>query len=596
MGALRRILTFFRKKNNVWSSFLLLYMLSFSLVLIPLTCDVSPEDVAGIKSNAEGKVIFWEYNVKLIVREDGSIVITEVMHIEFQAESGEFKYGYRELMLIGYDAIENVSVYEVSNGILKPLSIKKVTKFGKVIIVWFFDPIKRGEKTFLINYVAINALWEENNKNILKWKLFPESHPKIHNTTAEILIPQSAEPITFSFSPSVPYDIVNNSKYVVIKTSGDLSEDKTISITAYFRKIAEVKYTLNKILYHRPYIFLAEIILTVLFLGISCLRFLYNNTSIGTFSLSMILNELLPPEFAYLARRESFINLCAILDLARKGIITIRIKEDGIEILRKKRPKELFNGELDPIYHKFYRNLKKKKTYNFMDLNSIPGIELNNIVDNLIKKGYLLRGWDEVNAKIHLISLLIILVFYSLLTILPLLNVPIQNIIIPVLFASLGMTSSFLILMLSDSPISRKGKTALNRMKSLITDSIALISIRKITTDRIQELLNNIFNDYLPYLIIYNDELLMLLRGIKPSDSGLISIKTFYLIFSDLSEPNVSITDFLASIKRFIENISISAREAASRSEGRDDSWSNSRFDFDIDIGDFGGGGSIGFG
>lgn len=154
---------------------------------------------------AQTKTFQWlNWDIDIVVNEDGSIAVTETQTLDFQG--APFTYGFRSIPIGSFgnnDGISNVSVRE-GNRIFEESSLNGYGTFevreegNEAFINWYFEPAL-GTHTYTFAYTVHGAIrtgtTEEGSGDQLFWTVIPSDHPAtVGSSRITITLPEGVAP------------------------------------------------------------------------------------------------------------------------------------------------------------------------------------------------------------------------------------------------------------------------------------------------------------------------------------------------------------------------------------------------------------------
>ncbi|MHA1590474.1 MAG: DUF2207 family protein [Candidatus Njordarchaeales archaeon] len=229
---------------------------------------------AGDKSNAEisvkgGTYDIGVYNVTLVIREDASVQVEEI--IKFRFYSGSFSYAYRYINYWKLDDVVNITVGEVKNGTVTWYK-EGEHEYGyiverdpdKVLIKWFYPTIEVNtltEKTFILKYTATVVIDTVEEFNVLDWDAVPADTPFVAEANVKVIIPKAFDESKLSIDPA-PKDVYSTATETVIFFSQkNIPAGNAYRIIVYFPKFIEPRFSLRRFLNENAIIFCLVIII-----------------------------------------------------------------------------------------------------------------------------------------------------------------------------------------------------------------------------------------------------------------------------------------------------------------------------------------------
>ena len=287
------------------------------------------------ETSVRGDVYYKEYIVNITVMKNGSLLIREYWDVIFQAYYREYRFGYRIIPISGFDDIGNIRVYEVSDNGLEELKTTVVRGFGKVGFRFYFEPIRRGEKIFILSYMAINAVWEEGDYNTIKWVLFPEEHPPISIARALIVIPGrvNVEHVVYKHAGYVDVKKQYESdRTIIVFDCGYLHNRETVGIYVRFDRIAEAGFSMRKILSGTRLLLCVSGTYIIFSIFIAVAGVIVSKRT-EYVSFEEVVGDMDPIEFSYIATSTwTHRALVAIFYLASLGLVEMVMRDNKIYV------------------------------------------------------------------------------------------------------------------------------------------------------------------------------------------------------------------------------------------------------------------------
>lgn len=174
------------------------------------------------------------FDVDMVVREDGSLIVTETVTFDFQG--GPFTYVFRELPT---DRTDGVTVLEgTMNGLRMPGGIEpgEIDLQGRdpIEVTWRFVPMQDTEATFSLTYLVEGVIQQTPDADILTWQALPEDHEyPIAATTITVTYPADVDLVAAPVVERWPAEVATAPGQVRI-TASDLGENDFIILTLPF--------------------------------------------------------------------------------------------------------------------------------------------------------------------------------------------------------------------------------------------------------------------------------------------------------------------------------------------------------------------------
>ncbi len=544
-----------------------------------------------MESDVEGNAVYNEYHVQIRVLRDGSLNITEVMDVELNAWKGEFRFGYRIIPISGFDHIRDFRAFQVVNGSLKELNAELIDAFGKVGMKFYFvKPIISGNVTFIINYIVVNAIWADGNKNYLKWKIFPEQHPYIRRGSLKIIVPRPLDvyvevhPDHYSSRISIEH---YPNETVIIGDVGALGETDTISMIVSFEKFIEPEFSLRKSLSSSNLLYVIPLVLFAGALIVSVHVYRKNKRKEEVFP-ERVISELDPMEFSYLKNEDidQLAVLAGILDLGSKRVLRISFDNGRMRVYEWEPDKV---ASLSPWTQALYEEMKNMRLID--GKGSIGTEELlmlslallpyeDRIESELISKGYL-REVHPCAGKIRALSQILI-------------PLEIMGIALHAYGISAAYIAFFVIGLLLLIPLiilflvpmkTALGLGAVDAVKEKVKSLLYEIRDTLKTEKPDYRLLNTFFGKFLPYAMAFAPTIIPMMREEFEHIPPVIWYPYYYYVREEtLQVPTLDIGSFINSLTSFVEATLSAISHGGAVGEGA------------VGGGGFGGGGTSGFG
>jgi hypothetical protein len=177
-----------------------------------------------------------QYDVKLVARHDGSLMVTETIVLRF--EGGPFTYVFREIPteftdgLTGF--VASMDGEPFPNG--EAAGQVEVKKGKTVRVTWHFPPVSSSTHTFILSYRALGVTRIDEKYDLLIWNAIPFEH--------DYPILASTIQLTYPRRSKVAQDPRANLDNVRIKSSGssilfqtkNLQNDDGFQVTVRFNR------------------------------------------------------------------------------------------------------------------------------------------------------------------------------------------------------------------------------------------------------------------------------------------------------------------------------------------------------------------------
>jgi len=303
------------------------------------------------------------YNSTLVVKEDASVQVEEI--IRFRFYSGSFSYAYRYINYWKLDDIVNVTVGEIKNG-----SITWYTegehdygyivdkKPDRALIKWFYPTLEVNapvEKTFILRYTALAVIDEIEKNNVLDWDAVPADTPLVAEANVKVVIPRSFNYSELSIMPSPRSVYTTSEKTIILFSQKNIPEGKAYRIIVQFPKFIEPRFSLRRFLNENEIIFWLIIIPLAVVSFITVWYFKGRDEKVPRSKLEAVRNKykelayggavpppsnLKPSEAMVLIRRkiDGGTWIALLYDLAARGYLRIIDMKDGntgIELTEK---------------------------------------------------------------------------------------------------------------------------------------------------------------------------------------------------------------------------------------------------------------------
>jgi hypothetical protein len=129
----------------------------------------------ALAQTGQPAVIWQRYDVDLVVQTDGSLAIAETQTI---SSTGTLQHGARVIPLDRTTGITNVTVAEVvggreqayTSGLDRPGNFASQRRLDEFTIDWWFTPATNATRTFIVRYVAHDAVRQYSGGDQVQWK------------------------------------------------------------------------------------------------------------------------------------------------------------------------------------------------------------------------------------------------------------------------------------------------------------------------------------------------------------------------------------------------------------------------------------------
>lgn len=208
-----------------------LILLSFLIGILSLTSAVSAQ-----------KTFYWEnFDVDIIVRENGDLDVTETQTLNFSG--GTFTFGYRNILNVRLDNITDVSVREGDrvyneSSFGDPYTFTVKESNAETRIDWYF-PETRGLNTYTFSYRVKGAIRTEEIGDQVFWMALPtDLLARVENSTITISLPNgiSAEStqalINGNTSTSINEEISPDGRRVTYIVNNTIFPGDTVEVGA----------------------------------------------------------------------------------------------------------------------------------------------------------------------------------------------------------------------------------------------------------------------------------------------------------------------------------------------------------------------------
>jgi len=147
-------------------------------------------------AHAQSKTLYWErFDVNIRVLSNGDFVVEEIQEIVFT--SGEFHFGYRNVLIDRLENITNVEVWEgkqqYERGYGGDYTFATSTDEGDFIIKWYFPYTSNTSHTFVLRYTVQGGLRYYDGGDQLYWvAVYPDRDFPVYNSTVKVYLPGGA--------------------------------------------------------------------------------------------------------------------------------------------------------------------------------------------------------------------------------------------------------------------------------------------------------------------------------------------------------------------------------------------------------------------
>lgn len=335
-----------------------------SIILFSNLASVYAYERSDAEINAEGGTYDIKiYNVTLIVKEDASVQVEEV--ISFRFYSGSFSYAYRYINYWKLDDVKNVTVGEIKNGDITWYTMGE-HDYGyivekdpdKVSIKWFYPTVEVNtltEKTFVLKYTATVVIDVVGESNVLDWDTIPADTPLVAEANVKVIIPRPFNQSELSIAPSPENVYTTSTETVILFSQENIPEGKAYRIIVHFPKFIEPRFSLRRFLNENSVVFWLISIISAIASFTAVWYFKGRDEGVSKDKLEATKNKykeiayggtmpppdnLRPAEAMVLVRKRvdggTWISM--LYDLAARGylkIVQIEDKEAGIELTEK---------------------------------------------------------------------------------------------------------------------------------------------------------------------------------------------------------------------------------------------------------------------
>lgn len=461
-------------------------------------------------SNVSGRVYYEFYQVNITVFKNASLSITEQWVVDFRASEGEYHFAYRIFFVSGFDDIVGFRAYELQNDSYVSLKTLVLRRLGMIALKFYFEPIRYGQRIFVIRYLVQNAVDTSGNRNVIKWFVFPEEHEYVKEAEFRVIIPSDL--LTLSVQ-KMPFNSMLNtfvskegSNTVIYAKVGSLERNETVKLYCEVKKMVETPFSLKKtISLFVPYIVLATLIEIFCFVLFLVAKAFYNRR-VEHIDANEVIADLDPIEFLFLQYEDPpsvLIGLSLIFYYGSKNYLKLvaeknklyvsEIKENSLEAPWLKEP-----------YHRlvFVSKIQEPLVVDIglcKELGDYASRYSNEINRSLTEKGYLGESsnlFDEMIIDSNIVLGLTI-IFLEIAPLIP--NVGHELFVLSLILSFLYIVMIVMLLNTHTDKRTPKGRGALKSVEKYGKSMLKLKSESNIEGNI--EAIIRILRDYLPYLL-----------------------------------------------------------------------------------------------